>query len=383
MATEVTAVHFEPQNQYSENYQSHLEEIEEIEDILGDPAKFHRKLLTNGIVDHDYVEFLNELDESGKYETSNIKLVEQYYTKEIDRLKNFYEGQIQQIKEESEHALVALQEENQALSEKCNFLTDQNNELLENQNKKAVPKKNSTNKSFLRRGSENSKLVRKSNSLWRKDMNNSKGSNSSQTREQEDLQLKKQIDGITKNLKSQWEAKLDVQKKETKAAQTKVSEISNQLNQQKTQHQKETNKNKDQIKRLERDIRALKRNIAEGEKEKDKLKEKIALNIDTKCHDHRNKRRLDLSKSTARSHNDLDLFSKRLSSNPNGKGNTFFERHNSITSRKDNKLFSSTASLQSFNLLKSCKNFGKKNGHEKCKECEKKTNDQSNKGNFI
>jgi len=333
-------------------YNSNKADMNKIEDVLEDPVKLHQKLLQNGVIDHDYFEFLTELEESGKYETSNINQVEEYYTKEINRLKAFYETQIQQIKEESEQAISSLQEETQALNEKCHFLTEQVNELQENQ-KKFPPKPNIIKNSFSRRGSENIKIGRKINNSWKQELNSSKDSKNSQTREQDDLKLKKKIDELNnkaKRLKTQWEGKLEIHKKEIKDLKTENNELKSEIIQQKSKHQKELNKSKDLVKRMERDMKNLKRGIEDVEKEKINLKKKLSNNLETKSIDNRVRKRLDLSKSTTRSQNDLDLFSKRK---------------DSTISKRNNKLFSSTTSLQPFNLLKSFKNLSKKGNNGK------------------
>jgi len=43
---------------------------DDIEDIIDNPAKFHQKLLETGIVDSDYLDFLNELDQTDKEDDS-------------------------------------------------------------------------------------------------------------------------------------------------------------------------------------------------------------------------------------------------------------------------------------------------------------------------
>jgi hypothetical protein len=90
----------------------------DIEDIIDDPVKFHQKLLETGVIDEDYFDFLNELEESGKYEITNVQQVEKYYTSEIDNLKTYYENQIQSIKEEGSQTIESLHEENITLTEK-------------------------------------------------------------------------------------------------------------------------------------------------------------------------------------------------------------------------------------------------------------------------
>lgn len=99
-------------------YDHHSKQNYEIEDIIEDPVRFHQKLLETGIIDEDYFDFLNELEESGKYEINNVQEVEKYYTSEIEKLKSFYENQIHNIKEESSQAIDSVQEENNTLTEK-------------------------------------------------------------------------------------------------------------------------------------------------------------------------------------------------------------------------------------------------------------------------
>lgn len=99
------------------------EEVEDIEDIIDNPAKFHQKLLQNGIIDSEYLEFLNELDETANKEAQNIEHVERYFTEEIEKLKTFYETQINDLREESAQIISSLQSDNEELQEKYEKLS--------------------------------------------------------------------------------------------------------------------------------------------------------------------------------------------------------------------------------------------------------------------
>ena len=185
--------------------------------------------------------------------------------------------------------------------------------------------------------------------------------------EDKNLKLKKQLEDTTdklERLKTKWESKIESQKKEITSLTSEVSDLKSQMVQQKTKHQKEMAKGKEAINKMERDMRNLKRGIDNVEKEKSQLKDKLHRNIPSNASGGRNryKARLDLSKDMNRSCNDLELYSKRKSCKPASKGNnsSFFERKNSASNKRDNFLFSSTTSLKSFNLLKSCKNISKK-----------------------
>ena len=61
-----------------------------------------------------------------------------------------------------------------------------------------------------------------------------------------------------------------------------------------------------------------------------------------------------------------------------------FNRKSSQASKKDNPLFSSTTSMKSFNLLKTCKNLAKKGTNKMTSEKgEDDRNESFNKGNYF
>ncbi|CAI2377380.1 unnamed protein product [Moneuplotes crassus] len=351
---------------------------DDIEDFIGDSERFHRKLLENGIIDPDYAEFLTELDESAKYEKESIQKADQYYAKEIERIKNFYEDQLQQIREESEQAINSLQGENQTLDEKCRFLTEQVNELQAAQVKKTPNLPTTSRNAFLRRNSENHQLKGKQKTTL-KNSRSPLNTSTSQSREQEDAQihleavnskLKKKVDELTgraKRLKVSWESKIEDQKKEIKSLQTDSKDLRTKLSQQKSKSQREINKHRDINIKLEKEIETLKKSLKDLEKEKIQLKGRLDRNFAERSVDIQRKKRMDLSRSTARSYNDFDFFSKKMNTKQNQKDNLCFNRKNSHISKRENKLFSSTASLQHFNLFKTTKNLNSKNNGN-CRE---------------
>lgn len=131
--------------------------VEHMDNLLNNPAKFHQKLLQSGVVNSDYIEFLNELDASSKQESQNIDMVEKYFTAEIEKLKMFYEEQIQEVREESAQALNSLQSDNETLREKCELLSKQNTELQQVPSKGFPPRPMTTKNAFNRRSSEMSR----------------------------------------------------------------------------------------------------------------------------------------------------------------------------------------------------------------------------------
>lgn len=183
-------------------------------------------------------------------------------------------------------------------------------------------------------------------------------------------------------MKASWESKIEEQKKEIKTLQAESTEYRNKFTQQKNKNQREMNRQKDFSKKLEQEIETLKTSVQDLEKEKKKLQKKIQHQQEMRSIDARTKKHLDTSKSTARSQNDLDLFSKRMTVKKSPKENPFFNRNNSHVSRKDNKLFSSTASLQPFNLFKTTKNLTSKN-NGKFGDSSRQKSGKSPKGKFI
>jgi chromosome segregation ATPase len=245
-----------------------------------------------------------------------------------------------------------------------------------------------TRNAFPRRSSENNNLIRNSLNTSKTSINSPKMAQS-QVREVEDtnLKLKKQVEDLTEKserIRSKWETKLELQKKTIQDCQAEIEDSKTQLIQTKTKHQKELNKCKDVIKKMERDMRNLKKGVDEVQKEKSQLNQKLMRSIDGDKSIPRNNfnKRHDLSRDVNRSHNDLDLFSKRNSCLPKGNGASF-DRKNSVSSKRNNQLFSSTTSLKSYNLLKSTKNLSKKALNDKCEECEQEIKEKESKGTIV
>lgn len=141
--------------------------------------------------------------------------------------------------------------------------------------------------------------------------------------------------------------------------------MKNQLTQQKSKSYKESNKNKELISKLEKDMMSLKKGMSNAEKEKSQLKEdyKRRIELEYKSNgDTKAKRRLNSSNELTKSGDCSYLFSRRMTSKPSAKplNSTFFKHEDSKLARKDNPLFSSTNSLKSFRMLQSSKNLAKK-----------------------
>jgi hypothetical protein len=340
-----------------------LDDIEEIEDIIDDPVKFHQKLIENSIIDSDYLEFLNELEESGKTEAENIDHVEKYFTAEIEKLKEFYETQIQQVKEETSQAVESLKNENAELKQKIDDLENKSLDAAEPHPRVYLPRPVSTRNNFGRRNSDQVPVVqaRLDSSRSRK-VQNSSINGEMQYLEDENLKLKKSLDEQSDKLdrfKSKYENKFDSQKKTIDELKSEWDELRIQMAQQKVKHQKEVNKNKDLMKKMEKDMRNLKRGMESVQREKTELKLKLTSrqsNIKNSSNSvMRNK--LNRSREVSKSITDRNfLESGKLS-------NSFMHRKSIQGSKRDNPWFSSTTSLKSFNLLKSYKNFSRKDSN--------------------
>ena len=303
------------------------EEVEDIEDIIDDPVKFHQKLLQNGILDSEYLEFLNELDETANNEAQNIEHVEKYFTAEIDKLKAYYETQIHEIREESTQIITTLQSENEELQEKLEKLSLKLKEQAELPPKPTNPKSSNTNTMFSRRNSENGQLVKNrldlSKNRYKNEPKSSLNSSTShkdpQALEDDNLRLKKQLDDQVEKsdrLRIKWDNKFEEQKKTIQELKKECDSLKQQLSQQNSKHLKESNKNKDLIKKMERDMKSLKRSVDDVTKEKSQLRDKLKRQIDSETRSNgetRIKKRVDLSKDVCRSQNDLDFQSNRMS----------------------------------------------------------------------
>ncbi|CAI2377727.1 unnamed protein product [Moneuplotes crassus] len=344
---------------------------DDIEDIIDDPARFHRKLLECGIIDPDYAEFLTELNHTGKYEKDSHQRADQYYMKELDRVKYYYESQTQNFREDTEQAMNKLQEENQTLYEKCNFLTEQLNQLQSDKPKK-IPGRLTTKNTFQRRSSENSQFKGKYKNIW-KNPSTPRNDNTSQSREYEDSQiqleaantkLKKKVDELTsraKRLKSSWETKIEEQKKEIQSLQTDSKELRTKLSQQKSKSLRDIAKQKDINSKLEKEVDLLNKSLRDLEKEKIQIKNRLERTLAEKSSKYRDNNRADLSRSGARSQNDADLYNKNARYSTKPQIQPISNRKSSHISKRENRLFSSTNSLQPFNLFKTTKNSKAKN----------------------
>ena len=124
----------------------------------------------------------------------------------------------------------------------------------------------------------------------------------SQVRELEDtnLKLKKQVEDLTEKsdrIRSKWEIKLELQKKTIQDCQVDIEDLKTQLIQTKSKNQKELSKCKDVIKKMEKDMRTLKKGVDEVQKEKSHLNQKLMRSTDAEKSIPRNKfnKRLDIS----------------------------------------------------------------------------------------
>ena len=86
-----------PEIDLTKSHDCMLIEDEPIEDIINDPIKFQQKLLQNGIVDELFLDFLNEINESGKLEDGIVEDTQQFITNEIERVKKNYENRLAQL----------------------------------------------------------------------------------------------------------------------------------------------------------------------------------------------------------------------------------------------------------------------------------------------
>lgn len=150
------------------------------------------------------LEFLIELEETGKGAKPSAEDVEVQLQIELSRLKQHYDEQIRTIKEEWNKTVSSCQNDLEAFKQKCEELLKKNKELESSQLKMTVPKAK-LGGAFSRRNSENSRLlIAKTYSKQKRDQSSGFQSEASskdtQSIEDENLKLKKQLEEINGRL---------------------------------------------------------------------------------------------------------------------------------------------------------------------------------------
>lgn len=362
---------------------------ESLEHIMNDPERFQQKLLENGIVDQMFIDFLNEIDESGKTDQGAINQAQVFIDGEIERVKQSCENRIQQLKLENQITLKEYDSTIVDLQNRIQELEAQNQELMDAN----FSKSGSANRTNIRRNSENTRVVNtkfnRERSSNRFEILNKPGHNKDpQYLEDENFKLKKQLEEHNdkyEKASKKWENKFNTQKKTIDDLKIESDSIKQQLNQQKTKHIKETGKYRDTIMKLEKDLRSLQKGLDVAEKEKSQLKEDMDKKLELEYKSTDNRHKLNNSNDTPRSSSGLDMFSKRLTSKPSAKpsNNSFFNRKNSEVSKRNNPCCQSTNSLKSFSLINVNKNKLRKSSKGPMLESTNKLNDSILKGNPI
>jgi len=203
-----------------------LEQIDltQTDNIIQDSEKFKEKLLQNGIIDKLFLNFLNDLEDSGKNEEDSINNAQQFFNGEIERVKQNYELRIEQIRQESESILKQYEINIEQLQQRCQELEDKNHEL-ENMQSSNETASRSLGRGFLRRNSENARVFdHKVNNSFSKNRFDNKIKHESNIKQQKDpqyiedenIKLKKQLEEqnekYDRSLKK-WETKFTTQKK--------------------------------------------------------------------------------------------------------------------------------------------------------------------------
>ena len=256
-----------------------LIEDEPIEDIINDPIKFQQKLLQNGIVDELFLDFLNEIDESGKPEEDAVEDTQKFITNEIERVKQNYENRISQLQKGHQTELKQYEITIEQLQQRCGDLENKNREYETNQcDKPQNPIKNSfrQNSESTRSGTRKFNRNRSNNRFDIRNKAANSYSKDIQCIEDENMKLRRQLDeNIEKHEKAnkKWDAKFASQKKTINDLKTECDSVKQQLNQQKIKHTKENNKSRDLINKLEKDIKNMQRGMDNIEKEKSQLKQ--------------------------------------------------------------------------------------------------------------